>query len=138
MFIHEIGHFSKTFVLIDALDETSEHEDIRRLLLSELQTQPINLLVTSRYEKSIQQRLEKAEHLEIRATAADLQTYVKARIPSEHLLARHIKADPALEETIIDGIVEKSQGMYVSHASYPSIQLDTLINQPSFSTHVDL
>ncbi len=137
LFSHEISRFSKTFVLIDALDETSEHEDIRRLLLSELQTQPINLLVTSRYEKSIEQRLEKAEHLEIRATAADVQTYVEARIPSEHLLARHIKADPALEETIIDGIVEKSQGMYVSHASYPSIQLDTLFNQPSFSTHVD-
>lgn len=111
LFSHEISHFSKVFVVIDALDETSEHEDIRRLLLPELQRLPLNLLVTSRYEKSIEQRLSKAEHLEIRATAADVETYVKARIPSEHLLARHIRADPTLEETIVDGIVRKSQGM---------------------------
>ena len=117
----EISHLSKVFVVMDALDETSEHEDIRRLVLSELQNLPINLLVTSRYEKSIEQRLEKAERLEIRATAADVQTYVKARIPSEHLLARHIRADPTLQETIVDSIVEKSQGMYVFHPAYPVI-----------------
>ena len=111
----EMSHFSKVFVVIDALDETSEHEDIRRLVLSELQKLPVNLLVTSRYEKSIEQRLEKAERLEICATAADIQTYVNARIPSEHLLARHIQADPSLEETIVSKIIEKSEGMYVSH-----------------------
>lgn len=111
LFRHEISHVSKVFVVIDALDETSEHEDIRRLVLPELQSLPINLLVTSRYEKSIEQRLGKAEQLEIQATAVDVETYVKARIPSEHLLARHIQADPTLEETIVDGIVKKSQGM---------------------------
>ena len=111
LFSQEISHFSKVFVVIDALDETSEREDIRRLVLSELQNLPVNLLVTSRYEKSIEQRLGKAERLEIRATAADVKTYVKARIPSEHLLARHIEADPTLEETIVNKIVEKSQGM---------------------------
>ena len=111
LFSQEISHFSKVFVVIDALDETSEHEDIRRLVLSELQNLPVNLLVTSRYEKSIEERLGKAERLEIWATAADVQTYVKARIPSEHLLARHIQADPTLEETIVNKMVEKSQGM---------------------------
>ena len=111
LFGQEISHFSKVFVVIDALDETSEHEDIRRLVLSELQKLPVNLLVTSRYEKSIEQRLGEAERLDIWATAADVQTYVKARIPSEHLLARHIQADPTLEVTIMNKIVEKSQGM---------------------------
>ena len=111
LFRNEISHFSKVFVIIDALDETSEHEDIRRLVLSELQKLPVNLLVTSRYEKSIEQRLGNAERLDIWATAEDVQIYVKARIPSEHLLARHIQADPTLEETIVNKIVEKSQGM---------------------------
>ena len=113
LFSHEISHSSKVFVVIDALDETSEHEDIRRLLIPELQKLPVNLLVTSRYEKSIEQRLGNAKRLEIRATATDVQTYVKARIPSEHLLARHIQKDPTLEEKIVDKIVERSQGMYV-------------------------
>ena len=117
----EISHFAKVFVVMDALEETSEHEDIRRLVLSELQNRPINLLVTSRYEKSIEQRLEKAERLEIWATAADVQTYVNARISSEHLLARHIQADPTLQKTIVDRIVQKSQGMYVLHPACPLI-----------------
>ena len=128
LFNHEISSFVKIFVVIDALDETSEHEDIRRLVLSELQSEPINLLVTSRYEKSIEQKFGKAKRLEIRATAADVQTYVKARIPSEHLLLRHIQADPALEKTIVDRIVEKSQGMCVFHPVYSAIPLDTFLN----------
>lgn len=126
LFSRESSYFSKMFVLIDALDETSEHEDIRRLLLSELQRLPINLLVTSRYEKSIEQWLEKAERLDIWAMAADVQTYVKARIPSETLLARHIQADPSLEKTIVDKIVEKSQGMYVFRPTHPWIHVGTL------------
>ncbi len=115
LFSLESGHFPKIFVLIDALDETSEQDDIKRLLLSELQSLPINLLVTSRYEKSIEERFAKAEHLEIRATATDVQTYVKARIPFENLLARHIQADPKLEEIVVNKVVERSQGMHVSH-----------------------
>ena len=125
LFSHESCYFSKVFVLIDALDETSEHEDIRRLLLPELQRLPINLLVTSRYEKSIEQQLEKAERLDVWAMAADVQTYVKARIPSEALLARHIEADPSLEKTIVDKIVEKSQGMYVFRLTRPCIRAGT-------------
>ena len=121
LFENEISCFSKVFVLIDALDETSEHEDIRRLLLAELQRHPFNLLVTSRYEKSIEQRLAKAERLEIKATAADVRTYVKARLPSEHLLSRHIQADPTLEERIVTKIIEKSQGMCVFHFTYSII-----------------
>ena len=132
MFSQEISDFSKVFVVIDALDETSEHEDIRRLVLSELQKLPVNLLVTSRYERSIEQRLGKAERLEIRATAADVQTYVKARSPSEHLLARHVQADPTLEETIVNKIVEKSQGMYVSHLLNPALQRTSLCLSVSF------
>ena len=135
LFSQEIGHFSKVFVVIDALDETSEHEDIRRLVLSELQSLPVNLLVTSRYEKAIEQRLEKAERLEIVATAADVQTYVKARIPFEHLLARHVQADPTLEETIVNKIIEKSQGMYVSHLLSPALQITSLcLSDPCFQT----
>lgn len=118
LFSKEISAFSKIFVLIDALDETSEHEDIRRLILSKLQDLPINLLVTSRYERSIEQRLGKAERLVIRATAADVRTYVTVRIPSEHLLVRHVNADPTLEKAIVDGIVKMSRGMYVSYLAY--------------------
>lgn len=125
LFSHEMKYFSKVFVVIDALDETTEHEDVRRLMLSELQALPINLLITSRYEKSIEQRLGEAERLEIWATAADVQTYIKARIPCETLLARHIQADPSLEKTVVDKIVEKSQGMYVVRLACLAMHLDT-------------
>lgn len=138
LFSQEISHFSKILVVIDALDETSEHEDIRRLVLSELQSQPVSLLVTSRYEKAIQQRLGKAERLEIRATDTDVQIYVTARLPSEHLLTGHIQADPTLENTIIESVVEKSQGMYVAHLIYSSISPDFYTASTSFACRSNL
>lgn len=131
LFSHEMNYFSKVFVVIDALDETTEHEDVRRLILSGLQALPINLLVTSRYEKSIEQRLGEAERLDIWATAADVQTYIKARIPCETLFTRHIQADPSLEKTVVDKIVENSQGMYVFRLAY-------LAMHPSHDMHICL
>ena len=130
LFSHEMNYFSKVFVVIDALDETTEHEDVRRLILSELQALPINLLVTSRYEKSIEQRLREAERLDIWATAADVQTYIKARIPCETLFTRHIQADPSLEKTVVDKIVENSQGMYVVRLAY--LAMHVVINSTTF------
>jgi hypothetical protein len=51
--------------------------------------------------------------LEIRASEEDIRKYLKARISKAARLRRHVKADAKLEETIINTIVENSQGMYV-------------------------
>ena len=87
----------------------------------------------SRYEKSIEQRLEKSKPLETRATAIDVQTYVKARIPFEPLLVCHIQTDPNLEVTTIDKKVEKSKGMYVSRYAYPAYHLNILLTSIAFA-----
>lgn len=110
-FRNEIKRFSKVFVIIDALDETTDNDDIRTLLLSELESLPIHLLVTSRHDTIIERRFDHAQCLEIRATDGDVQTYVKARIATEKILLRHIERNPSLEERILKTVVDKSKKM---------------------------
>ena len=107
----EIKRFFWVFVVIDALDETTENDDIRTLLLSELESLPIHLLVTCRYDTIIERRFEDAQCLEIRATDGDVHTYVKARIALEKTLLRHIERNPLLEETILRTVVDQSRKM---------------------------
>lgn len=87
VFAAEMTHFSDVFVILDALDETMENNDIRTRLVSKLDSLPIRLLVTSRHDAGIERTLKHAQRLEIEATAEDVRTYVEARIPSEPLLA---------------------------------------------------
>ena len=111
VFAVEMNHFSNVFVVLDALDETMENNDIRTRLVSKLNSLPIRLLVTSRHDVGIERILKHAQRLEIEATAEDVRTYVEARIPSEPLLARHIDADQSLRSEIVDTVVDMSQGM---------------------------
>lgn len=111
----EIHHFSKVFIVIDALDECLDREGIRSFL-PELQKLPPNthLLVTSRYIRDIEHEFEKAARLEIYARDEDVKSYVEARMGEQHQLVRHIEADPTLRSTISDAIVQKANGMYVT------------------------
>ena len=109
----EVRHFSKVFIVIDALDECSEGNGTRWSFLTEIQKlQPsVNLLVTSRHISAIEHEFEKATSVEIHARNEDVRRYVEDRIERERRLARHVKDDPALRETIINSIVEKARGM---------------------------
>lgn len=113
----EIARFSSVFLVIDALDETADDQGIRTTLLSELESLPIKLLVTSRYDTSLERKFEDAARIDIEATADDVRKYVKARIRSEPLLMRHIPGDIDLQEDIVNKVVEKCRGMWVHHLS---------------------
>lgn len=54
---------------------------------------------------------EKAALVEIRASDKDVKRYLEGRIESEGRLVRLVKADPALQATIVNTIVEKARGM---------------------------
>jgi hypothetical protein len=109
----QLHKFSKTFVIIDALDECSESN--RESLITEiLKLQPgIHLLVTSRHIAEIECLFENAARLEILAKDEDVRRYLEGRIAREGRLKRHIKSDPTLQDAIIDTIVEKARGMFV-------------------------
>ena len=111
VFAVEMKHFSEIFVVLDALDETMENNDIRTRLVSRLESLQVRLLVTSRHDVDIERTLKHAQRLEIEATAEDVCTYVEARIPSEPLLSRHIDADESLRSEVVATVVNMSQGM---------------------------
>jgi hypothetical protein len=107
----EICRFSKTFIIIDALDECPE--STRDSFLAEIRKlQPsIHVLVTSRHIANIEHEFEEAARIEIRASDKDIRRYLGGRIEEERRLLRHIKADPTLQGTIINTIAGKAKGM---------------------------
>ena len=111
VFRMELERFSKTYIIIDALDEVSENADIRTILLRELQTCPVNLLVTSRHDPTIKKLFSETQLLEICATDEDIRSYISARIGQEELLNRQIRSFPPLENNILTRIVASAKGM---------------------------
>jgi ankyrin repeat domain-containing protein 50 len=111
----ELNACSRAFVIVDALDECDETTRTRRDLISQLLRLPPNthLMVTSREIPSIQLELNRFSRIEIRASDADVRTYLEGRIGREGRLKGHVQADPTLRETILDTIVKKVKGMLV-------------------------
>jgi NACHT domain len=111
----EIAACSRAFVIIDALDECDDTSGARHDLISQLLRLPANtsLMVTSREVPSIQQKLDCFRRLEIRASDTDVKTYLNGRIERADRLQRHVQADPTLQNTIVDTIVKKVEGMLV-------------------------
>jgi ankyrin repeat domain-containing protein 50 len=101
---------SKTFIVIDALDECPE--STRESFLAEIQKLRRNtyLFITSRH-LSIERDFEDAAQVDIRASDEDVRRYLEDRIKKEHRLARCIGADLTLQETIIDTIIQKARGV---------------------------
>jgi len=109
----EAKSFSKVFIIVDALDESNESNGVRDSFLAEIRNlQPsIHLLVTSRHISTIEREFESAARVEIQASNEDVRKYLEGRIERESRLRCHVKADPALQDRIINTIVEKAQGM---------------------------
>lgn len=112
-----ISFFKEAFCIIDALDDCDER--LRAELLAILRRAPENfrLFCTSRPLTVIADMFPKALRLHIRATDADIETYVRARIKItlEHKLLKSLPADSQAEyiERIVSRIIEKARGMYV-------------------------
>ena len=72
MLSHEIKRHTCVFVVVDPLDECSEDDGTRRILVSHLkalqETRNVNLLITSRFILNTAQDWKHATQLEIRAS----------------------------------------------------------------------
>jgi len=114
----EIDDFSRVFIFVDAIDECSEANGVRRELLEQLrdflQHPKIRLMITSRHGSGVKETFTNIFELDIMAHDGDLRRYIRARIPKEPRLARHVKTDGALQELIINTLVANAKGMLVS------------------------
>lgn len=115
---NQVRRFGKVFIVIDALDECPENDRTREVFLGELRKLPSNIriLVTSRPNTLIEYAFAGASRLDIYAHDDDVRRHVVARLDTQSLLAKHVTADPSLQDAIISKILEKSQGMYVNAA----------------------
>lgn len=107
-----LGDYSQVYVVIDALDECQERNDVRHQLLRvcrDLQKQfNLHLMVTSRHISDIMEEFKDVSQLEVRASSADVRRYVAGKIEQ---LPRCIRQDSDLQETIQNKVCEAVDGM---------------------------
>jgi Cdc6-like AAA superfamily ATPase len=111
-----IPHYSRTFIIVDALDECQISEGGRKKFLTELfrlqDKTEANLFVTSRFIPEIEKDFEeKSARLEIRATDEDLQRYLDGHMLK---LPSFVSRSTPLQEEIRSAIISTVNGMYVS------------------------
>jgi Cdc6-like AAA superfamily ATPase len=108
--------YSRTFFIIDALDECGKPE--RNQLLDEIfkiQTKTrVNVLVTSRFSTEIETRFSDGMSLEIRASEDDMRRYLEHHI---HQLPSCVQKNLALQKEIAAEIIKVANGMYVAYSS---------------------
>jgi Cdc6-like AAA superfamily ATPase len=114
--LHSIVYnYSKTFIIIDALDECQVSDGGRRMLLSEifnLQAKTgASFFATSRFIPEIAKEFEGNISLEIRASDDDVQRYLDAEMSR---LRPFASRNSTLREEIKSEIVKAVDGMYVS------------------------
>ncbi|KAL1635337.1 serine/threonine protein kinase [Neofusicoccum ribis] len=102
-------------IVVDALDECGESEDSALDFISAVLSlgSNIKLLCTSRFSSTFDVFFEDntATRLAISAQNEDIRIFLEERIRRQSRLAKHIRADPTLEEEIITTIIEESHGM---------------------------
>ncbi|KAL9629558.1 MAG: hypothetical protein Q9204_005200 [Flavoplaca sp. TL-2023a] len=109
-----VQDFNTVYLVIDALDESSETN--RKILLKQAEALSGNtrLLVTTRHADNIVNRFRNCPKIEIRATNVDLTRYVSSRIATENRLESMVRTDPSLENQLCERVTTKADGMFLA------------------------
>ncbi|KAK2808526.1 hypothetical protein FQN50_004557 [Emmonsiellopsis sp. PD_5] len=103
-----VSHYSKTFIVADALDEAGKAASQVLSTLMELQSRhDIRLLVTSRFVPEITAKFSNSPWLEIRANDDDVEKYVQDQI--KELLAKNSE----LQTEVTNKITKAVDGMFL-------------------------
>ena len=104
--------YSRTFFLVDALDECEGSGQFRNTFIAELkkiQTNAMtNLYLTSRFIPEIEKEFKECHVIEIRANEEDLQRYLVGHMGQ---LPSFVGRNPSLQEEIKKAILQTTQGM---------------------------
>ncbi|KAH0537365.1 hypothetical protein FGG08_005844 [Glutinoglossum americanum] len=124
----EMSRYSQVFILVDALDECSDSDGRRQLLLSKIHalqaTNNMNLMATSRPVPKIMQEFQQAIRLEIRASDGDVQRYLEGQMPR---MASCVMRNINLQEIIKSNIIDVVDGMFL----LAQLHLDSLTDKTS-------
>lgn len=99
------------YLVVDALDECSEHA--RKLLLEYFKVIPANtrLLVTTRHIDEVTREFRDSLKVEIRADPSDLEKYITSRIADNRRLGGYVRDDSSLQPYICDKVTTMADGM---------------------------
>jgi hypothetical protein len=112
LLLSESSHFSKLFIVIDAIDECSDTKILVKLFKELAKLRPIlRLLVTGRPNiRTVEAIYPDCTLLRIKANEEDVRTYLESRINEAEILKSYFDED--LNETVVeDRIIEKADGM---------------------------
>jgi hypothetical protein len=101
--------YSIVYIVLDGLDECARREALLEAL-STIETEKLNVLVTSRCEKDIELAFEGKESLEIdkECVQIDIVTHIGSMLDNHKNLKRIV---PSMKEEIMEKLAEKSAGM---------------------------
>jgi Cdc6-like AAA superfamily ATPase len=113
--LHSVTAFySKTFIVIDALDECQVSHEGRGKFLQEifnLQAKiGVNVFATSRFIKEIENKFDGSIRLEIHARDADVRKYLDRKLQN---FQSFVLKNPSLQVEIKNVIAKAADGMYV-------------------------
>lgn len=114
VFVSVVAGFSRTFIIIDALDECNICDGARSKFMStifELHAQTsANIFATSRFIPDIEKEFKKrgADWMEIRANDEDVRRYLDGH---KSQFRSFVLEDPELEEKVKATIVKAADGM---------------------------
>ena len=107
-----MASYSRTFIVIDALDECGISDGGRRKFLSEIfnlrAKTGVSLFATSRFIPDITEQFKGSLSLEIRANDGDVRKYLEGHMPQ---LQSCVMRKPDLQEEIKTEIVKAVDGM---------------------------
>ena len=119
LLLGELVLHERTYLVIDALDECPEGDGTRQSflrVLRDLRRLNISILLTSRFDMSIQQEFGAGPSLGISADKYDIRTFVQYKVQRHWRLELFTQRDPTLQEKIIQTIVQNAQGMFLMAA----------------------
>jgi hypothetical protein len=112
LLLSESNHFSKLFIVIDAVDECSDAKVLVRLFKELAKLRPIlRLLVTGRPNiRTVEAVYPDCTLLRIKANEEDIRSYLDGRINESEVLKSYLDED--FNETVVeDKIIESADGM---------------------------
>ncbi|KAF6232153.1 hypothetical protein HO173_009536 [Letharia columbiana] len=123
----QVEKFDEVFIVIDALDECPEHDQVRKSFLAEVRAllPKVSLMVTSRDVPSIENMFKHDIRLEIRARDQDIRGFIKSQMEQRDGLVELLEGHSDVQSTIIATVLEKTNGMFLIAA----LHMDSLAKE---------
>ena len=118
LFRSNLDCFDSTYVVLDALDECRNREELLKLLdqIAKWRPSKVNLLMTSRTERDIEDKMQDLDVVKIglhgATIEADIRTYVEQILKTDTRLK---KWNGDLKSEIQDVLLDRAQNMQVTN-----------------------